>query len=183
MRVKIKRVDAAALGAVIVGCVMLAIAGVFYLKGDSSDSKNPFEHPGSSASGKYQSDSEGIQNPKPTQRPNGNGSLPGFQQPGVSKDPFAKAIGDSSMHKVTITFTSDGPMYLGYRYRSGKTGVRVANHSFSSTKNERGPLPVVELAVRVIGTSTYAKCSITIDGTEVESQTAKGSGHITVCLS
>lgn len=182
MQVKNRRVDAAALGAIIVGCIMLAIAGIVYLKGDSSDSTNPFEHPNSSARQKYQTDTKGLGIPRPTQRPATDGSLPGFQQPTGTRDPFAKAIGDSSIHKVTISVTSDGAVYVGYRYRSGGTGLKVMDQTFSRTQNERGPLPVVELAVRVIGNSTYATCTVTIDGTKVVSQTAKGGGHITICL-
>ncbi|AXT85583.1 hypothetical protein C6I20_10515 [Aeromicrobium sp. A1-2] len=100
-----------------------------------------------------------------------------------SDDPFATESGDNTLHKVVLTFTADGGMYAGWRYR-GKSGsgVKVADRSLVLTKTVRGGLPVAQMGVQVLGTSTYATCTISVDGVKVSTQTARGVNHVVVCV-
>ncbi len=98
-------------------------------------------------------------------------------------DPFAGAASDNTLHKVVIRFTSDGGMYAGWRYRTkGGDGSKIADRTLEVSKTVRGALPVAQAAVQVLQTSTYAKCTIFIDGVAVTTQTAKGVNHVTVCM-
>jgi hypothetical protein len=98
-------------------------------------------------------------------------------------DPFANDTGDNTLHKVVVRFTSDGALYAGWRYRTkGGEGLKVAEQSLTVGKTVRGSLPVAQAAVQVLGTSTYATCSISVDGVTVRSQTARGQNHVVVCV-
>jgi len=98
-------------------------------------------------------------------------------------DPFANASSDHTLHKVVIRFTSDGAMYAGWRYRSkGGDGSKIASRTLEVSKTVRGGLPVAQAAVQALQTSTYATCTIFVDGVAVTKQTAKGVNHVTVCV-
>ena len=100
-----------------------------------------------------------------------------------AEDPFATASGDDTLHKVVLTFTADGGMYAGWRYRSKTgSGVQVADKSLVLSKTVRGGLPVAQMGVQVLGTSTYASCTISVDGVKVSTQTARGVNHVVVCV-
>lgn len=174
-----KQVRTAALAATILGGVLVLIAGFMIWHGNSSDSAGPGRAP--AASSELQTDTKDLKNLRPTQRPDGNGSLPGFETSTGTDNPFANSAGDTSMHKVTITVTSDGAVYFGYIYRNGGKGLKVADRTFTTSARMHGPLPMARVAVRVIGNATYATCAVFIDGVKIESYTAKGSGHIGVC--
>jgi hypothetical protein len=109
----------------------------------------------------------------------GSSSLTGV----LGSDPFANDTGDNTLHKVVVRFTSDGALYAGWRYRTkGGEGLKVAEQSLTVGKTVRGSLPVAQAAVQVLGTSTYATCSISVDGVTVRSQTARGQNHVVVCV-
>jgi hypothetical protein len=98
-------------------------------------------------------------------------------------DPFANASSDHTLHKVVIRFTSDGAMYAGWRYRTkGGEGSKIASRTLEVSKTVRGALPVAQAAVQSLQTSTYATCTIFVDGVAVTRQTARGVNHVTVCI-
>lgn len=114
----------------------------------------------------------------------GGGSLLALGKSFSATDPFASRAGDTRMHSVTITITADGAAYAGYRYRDGKrSDVRIVDRRFSITRSVRGPLPIVQIGVQVMSNSTWATCSIAIDGTTTNSQTVRGVNHVGVCTS
>lgn len=98
-------------------------------------------------------------------------------------DPFATTSGDTSKHRVTVTFTSDGSLYAGYRFRNGGDGIQVADKTLTITRTVRGPLPVALAGVQALGNATYATCEIQVDGVTTIKQTAKGTNYVTVCTS
>lgn len=100
-------------------------------------------------------------------------------------DPFASSSGgDTRLHTVTVSIKADGAAYVGYRYRDGRSSnAKVVGRAYSFTRTVRGPLPVAQIGVQVMSTSTYATCSIAIDGTTTVVQTAHGRNNIVVCLS
>ena len=104
---------------------------------------------------------------------------------GISdKNPFSSSFGDTRLHTVTIRVSGDGAVYVGYRYRDGKaSNSRVISRSFSTSRSVHGPLPVAQVGVQVMTSGTYATCSILIDGVVVNSSTAHGANHVTVCTS
>lgn len=107
-----------------------------------------------------------------------------FGKTAGSKDPFGTGASDNRLHTVKITISSDGAAYLGYRYRDGKNSdIKVINRSFTYTRTVNGPLPLVQVAVQVLRSATYATCSVAIDGTTTDSATARGTNHVVVCLS
>ncbi|MCW2749074.1 MAG: hypothetical protein JWR83_184 [Aeromicrobium sp.] len=173
-----KRVRLVAIAATSLGCVMLLVAGFMIWNGNSSNSTNGVD---GNALAPYQGNTNDFENLRPTQAPASGVSLPGFTTGASAGDPFANSVGDSSIHRVTISVTSDGAIYVGYRYRNGKKGVKVANGSFSDSRTLHGPLPLAQVGVQVIGNGTYAICSVTIDGAKVVTYTAKGAGHVVVC--
>lgn len=98
-----------------------------------------------------------------------------------AEDPFASAEGDTSPHKVSITFTADGSLYAGYRFRNGGEGIKVADRTLTVNRVVNGPLPLAQVGVQVVGDSTFATCTITVDGVTVTTQTARGKGFVVVC--
>lgn len=98
-------------------------------------------------------------------------------------DPFGAGGTDNSVHTVTLTFTSDGAAYLGYKLRGGQSDAKVVSKSYSVTRSVHGPLPVAYVVVQALSNATYATCTITIDGAVTNSETAKGRYNVIGCIS
>ncbi len=99
----------------------------------------------------------------------------------TGEDPFKGTFDNKRFYDVTITVRSDGPVFIGYRFRSGTEGPYVADRSKTITKRLRGPLPVAQVGVQVFSSSTYATCTIKIDGVTIAQGTAKGTNDVVVC--
>ena len=82
---------------------------------------------------------------------------------------------------MTITLTADGPMKYVYRTKDGTTAPRTANRQTSMSYELRGPRAVAQAFVQQIGSSTYATCSITVDGERVSTETARKTYQIVAC--
>ncbi|MDQ3155327.1 MAG: hypothetical protein M3Q98_01165 [Actinomycetota bacterium] len=99
-------------------------------------------------------------------------------------NPFGTNVSPSStVHKVVFRATSDGPIgRLGYVVRWGSTKtVTTSQSSWSTARSVRGPRPVAQLAVQVSAGSTYARCTIVVDGKQASSYVARGVNHVVVC--
>lgn len=99
----------------------------------------------------------------------------------VTGDPLKNAGTGTTVHHVVITLTSDGPMKYVYRTQHGDTPVRVANRQTSKTYNLRGPRAVAQAFVQVSNGSTYATCTITVDGVRASTSTARQLYEVVVC--
>jgi hypothetical protein len=99
----------------------------------------------------------------------------------ASSDPLKIARRDSRIVNVTITLTSDGPMKYAYRTREGPSAPQSANRTASVSLRLRGPTPVAQAFVQLIDGSTYATCTITIDGERVSRATAKKMYQVVAC--
>ncbi len=184
------RSEKAALGAMIAGAVAIVVGLlVIFLGGSSSSGDQPSAEPPRSTTGPVQEFDGRTQEQRARDKraadqqkaldaltTAGDGS-------GGSDDPFASSDGDRTRHEVRVTFTADGSLYAGYRFRNGGEGIKVASSSLTIDRTVRGPLPVAQVAVQVLENSTYATCSIEIDGVVVNTQTARGKNHVVICMS
>ncbi len=111
------------------------------------------------------------------------GSSNSFGKGVAGANPFATSIaGDTGPHVVTITVTSDVAAYVGYRYRDKKAGgTKVVGRSFSITRTVPGSRPSGQVGVQVPPNSTYATCSIAIDGKTVVTRRVDGVYGVVVC--
>lgn len=99
----------------------------------------------------------------------------------VTGDPLKNAGTGTTVHHVVITLTSDGPMKYVYRTQHGDTPVREANRRTSMTYDLRGPRAVAQAYVQVGNGSTYATCTITVDGVIASTSTARQPYQVVVC--
>ncbi len=99
----------------------------------------------------------------------------------VTGDPLRNAGTGNTVHNVLITLTSDGPMKYVYRTADGDTAPRLANRQTSMTYNLRGPRAVAQAFVQVINGSTYATCTITVDGVRASTSRATKLYQVVVC--
>lgn len=182
MRLKSRRVRQASIAAVVIGAGVIVVTLLsMWLGGGSSDddkASSPDELLGSQ--GLEPRDTGLVATDKP-EALNANGLNSALTAGG--DDPFATTSSDQTLHKVVIRFTSDGAMYAGWRYRTkGGEGLKVANRTLEVSKTVKGSLPVAQAAVQALQTSTYATCTIIVDGVAVTTQTARGVNHVTVCI-
>lgn len=174
------RSEKVALAAMITGGVAIALGLLFVVFGGSSSDKPSAVPPRSTTlptadfDGRTQDERARDQKAAEQQKAlNALGS--------GTEDPFANTEGDTSEHRVSVTFTADGSLYAGYRFRNGGEGIKVAGNSLTVERTVKGPLPLAQVAVQVVGDSTFATCTIKVDGVKVTSQTARGKGYVVVC--
>lgn len=99
----------------------------------------------------------------------------------VTGDPLRLAGTGTTVHNVNITLTSDGPMKFVYRTQNGDTAPRVADRHTSINYKLRGPRAVAQAFVQVLQGSSYATCTITIDGERVSTATARSTYQVVAC--
>lgn len=165
-----------------VGFTVVLVTGLMMVVGGSSGDDGKSGQAALSDSQGFEPYDTGLFDEPPSAPPDG---ADGVEKLGgaAAANPFANSAGDRKLHKVVITFRSDGALYAGWRYRSkGGSGLKVAERSLTVSQTVRGPLPVAQAAVQVLQTSTYATCVISVDGVAVTSQTARGVNHVIVCL-
>jgi len=168
-----KYVSIFAISAIVVGCVMLLIAGIVIVKGDSSNAAKD--------SGRGVFVPYGTEYTPPPDATSDTKKVPGYKTGGSQDDPFASGYGDTSTHRVTVTVRGDGPLLLSYQYRGRAKKIANANRTFSNSASIDGPYPLAQVFLQVMSPSTFTTCTITVDGSRRVSYTAKGVGHFAVC--
>ncbi len=166
----------AAVAAIVLGAALLLAAGYLALPHDTSDSSSV---PTPSATPSLQSTQAERIDPSKNPFDPGDGDQRGFGTNGL--DPLANAQGDTRIHDVTVTLRSDGPIKWMFRTRAGDGPVQNASGPVSFTKRVRGPLPAAQVLVQVLPRSTYATCSISIDGRRVDSSTSRTAYQVIAC--
>lgn len=166
-----------ALAALVLGTALILAAGYLVLLADSDDASTN-SMPSISPPTPQSTQAERVDPSKNPFDPE-NKDQPGLGTNGV--DPLANAAGDTRLHDVTVTLRSDGPIRWLFRTRSGDSAPQDANRSVSFTRRIRGPLPAAQIFVQVIPRSSYATCTISIDGVVVESVTAKKAYQAVAC--
>lgn len=164
------------------GTVVLLASGFVMLRGDSSDGDSASDALGSpDAFVPYDDDagSEPAVDEDDTASPGPGGTPEDFAS--TRNDSFGKYLGDTGPHKVRITVTSDGAIYVGYRFYKGSQGLKYANKSFSVSETVKGGRGVAQVGAQVLDTASYATCSISIDGVVVTTNRASKRFAVAVC--
>lgn len=176
MRHSRRRGQRVAVVATVLGTALIAASGYLYLQGPEEKTSATPRAPKVSL--------QPTQPPRDEIPKNFEKFFEGADQDGsvtVTGDPLQNAGTGKTIHKVTITLTADGPMKYVYRTKDGTTAPRTANRQTSMSYELRGPRAVAQAFVQQIGSSTYATCSITVDGERVSTETARKTYQIVAC--
>lgn len=176
-----RKLDKIGIVSIAIGCVVLAGFGLKTLIGSGSDSESASTD--TEAFIPYETNvipEENITQTKPTPSVTPLTGTVGDPLSGVRK--FGAAGGDNTPHKVTIKLTSDGSMYLGFRFFEGAEGYRYGTRSISISDTVRGSGPLVQVGVKYQQNASFARCQIFVDGVEIVSRTTRGTKYqVTVC--
>ena len=168
-----------AVAATILGTALLLVGGYRTLVNDSSA---PDSSAGSTPGIPLPLDSP-EDTPSPSEDvvdPDGTDDQPGWGT-SAGGNSFTDVPRNDQIHDVTITLRSDGPMKYMYRFHTGDIGPKDANRSASITKKLRGPRAVAQVFVQVLGSSSYATCTMSIDGEIVSTTTARTTYQVVAC--
>lgn len=178
-----RKLDKVGVTAIALGCVVMAVFGLKTLVGGDST-------PDSTTSGEeafipYETNlsPEAVIAPS-TPAPSATSPTGTVGDPLAGVRRFGVAGGDNTPHKVTIKLTSDGSMYIGFRFFKGDEGYRYASKSVSISNTVNGSGPLAQVGVKYQQNASYARCQIFVDGIEIVSHTTRGTKYqVTVCTS
>ena len=176
------KLDKVGLASIALGCVLLVAFGLKAVVGDGSDGDPPSAD-GQAAFRPFGADSvleDGEVTPQATQ--GGDPLAPGALGSALSAAGTFGELKDNNLHTVVLTATSDGGMYVGWRFRGGGKGVKVADRSTVVKKSVYGPLPVAQFGVQLFSSATYGTCTLSVDGVVVSTKTVRGEHNVVVCV-
>jgi hypothetical protein len=172
--------DKAVIGAIALGVILLLAGGYAMLHG-GSDGKAATDDPTATLPPESDAGTDDSLPPSDGASPSTLANLPGFSSGSSDTHAYAFTIGDTKIHTVTLSITTDGPAYLGYQFRNGKPHKVLGKNSFSITQHLRGPSPIAQVAGQVVGSDSYTTCAIYIDGKKAISKTVRGLNNIAFC--
>ena len=165
----------------VVGAVVVVVSGFLMVRGGSTADPSVSDSGGSDAFVPYDDptvDPAAIEKTEPTPEPGGKNPLTVVSK---GNEGWGKTTGDTGPHEVTISVTSDGAIYVGYRFWKGKSGLKFAEKSFSTTQTVHRGRGVAQVGAQVLDTATYATCTISVDGVVVTTNRASKKLAVAVC--